>query len=167
MRGGGMIDAAEKFHLRIDHFDAGRAHLVDFGFAMQDKKLALLEATLEIAAVKKLTGELAGGILHEKMVDGVAPAHGAHGLSAHDPGADRVNALRLDILDVGEVDAVFVAEGEIVQEIVEYKDTALGKEFGALRADAFDHADFSGQGEGHRCVIYTIEGEAAAKVAGH
>jgi hypothetical protein len=30
-----------------------------------------------------------------------------------------------------------------------------------LGADAFDHADFRGQGERHRCVIYTI----GAKVA--
>jgi hypothetical protein len=107
--------------------------------------------------MEKFAGELAGGILHEKMVDGVASAHGADGLAAHDAGANSVDAVGLDVLDIGEVDAVFVAEGEIVEEIVDGVDAALGEEFGAVRADAFDHADFGGQGQGHRWFIYIIE----------
>jgi len=111
---------------------------------VEDDELALLEAAFEIAAVKKFAGELAGGILHEEMIDGVASAHGAHGLTAHDAGANGVDAVGLDVLDVGEMDAVFVAEGQIVEEIVERVDAALGEEFGAVGADAFDHADFGG-----------------------
>jgi hypothetical protein len=33
-----------------------------------------------------------------------------------------------------------------VEEIVDGVDAALGEEFGAVGADAFDHADFGGQG---------------------
>jgi len=84
------------------------------------------------------------------MVDGVASAHGADGLAAHDASANGVDAVGLDVADVGEVDAIFVAEGEIVEEIVDGVDSALGEEFGAVGADAFDHADFGGQGQGHR-----------------
>ena len=129
--------------------------------------MALLEAIFEIAAVKKFAGELAGRILHKKMIDGVASAHGAHGLTAHDTGANRVYAVGLDVLYVGEVDAVFVAERQVVKEIVDRVDAALGEEFGTLWADAFDHADFGGQRDGHRCVIYIIWRKVAVKSWGY
>jgi len=161
VRGGGMIDAAKQLDLRIDHFDARRAHLVDFGFAVENEELALLEAPFEVAAVEKFAGELAGGILHKEVVDRVASAHGAQGLAAHDASANGVDAVGLNVLDIGEMHAVFVAERQIEKKIVERIDAAFSEEFGALGPDAFDHADFGGQGERHRCVIYTI----GAKVA--
>jgi hypothetical protein len=43
-----------------------------------------------------------------------------------------------------------------VKEIVDGVNAALGEELGAVGADAFDHAYFGCQGEGHPCVIYTI-----------
>jgi len=46
VRGGGMIDAAKQLDLRIDHFDARGAHFIDFGFAVENEELALLEAAL-------------------------------------------------------------------------------------------------------------------------
>ncbi len=121
----------------------------------------MLEAAFEVAAVEKLAGELAGGILNQKMVDRVASAHGAQGLAAHDAGANGVDAVGLDVFDIGEMDAVFIAERQVEKKVVQRVDAALGQEFGTLGADAFDHADFGGQGERHRCVIYTI----GAKVA--
>src|SRR5882762_7500905 len=111
--------------------------------------------------MKKLAGELAGRILHQKMVDGVASTHGAQGLAAQHARADRVYAIGLDVLDIGEMDAVFVAERQIEKKVIERIDAAFSEEFGTLGPDAFDHADFGGQGERHRCVIYTI----GAKVA--
>src|ERR1700722_15453397 len=162
-----MVDAAEELHLGIDHFDARGTHLVDFGFAVKDQELALLETVFEIAAVKKLAGKLAGGILHEKMIDGIASAHGAHGLAAHYASANGVNAVGFDVLDVGEVDAVFVAKRQVMKEIVDRVDAAFGEEFGTLWADAFDHADFGGQRDGHRCVIYIIWRKGAVKSWGY
>src|SRR5580658_1840697 len=84
------------------------------------------------------------------MIDGVVGEFVGDGLATHDAGADGVDAVGLDVFDVGEVDAVFVAKREIREEILEGIDAALGEEFGALRADAFDHADFGGEGESHR-----------------
>jgi hypothetical protein len=43
------------------------------------------------------------------------------------------------------MDAVFVAKREIAEKILERVDAALGEEFGALRADPFDHADFGAE----------------------
>src|SRR5712672_1256822 len=61
--GGVEFLAAEDFDLRIDHFKARGAQLVNFGFAVKDEKLAGLEAALEVAAVKKFDGERAAGFV--------------------------------------------------------------------------------------------------------
>jgi hypothetical protein len=114
---------------------------------VEDEELALLETAFEIATMKEFAGELAGRVLHEEMIDGVASAHGTHGLAAHDAGANGVDAVGLDVADVGEVDAVFVAEGQVMKEIVDGVDATFSEEFGAMRADALDHADFGGQGQ--------------------
>jgi len=148
--GGVGLAVAKHFELRIDHFEARGAELIDFGFAVKDELLAGLEAAFEIAAMKKFAGEeAAGGVLHEQMIDGVVGEFVGDGLAAHDFGTNGVDAVGLDVFDIREMDAVFVAEGEIGEEILEGVDAALGEKFGALRADAFDHADFGGEGESH------------------
>ena len=90
------------------------------------------------------------------MIDGVVGEFVGNGLAAHDAGADGVDAVRLEVFYVGEVDAVFVAEGEIGEQVFKGIDAALGEEFGALRADAFDHADFGGESESHLTLLYII-----------
>ena len=132
-----MVDAAEQLDLRIDHFEACRTHFVDFRFAVEHQELALLEAAFEIAAVKKFAGEETGGVLHQQMIDRVSAARGAYGLAAHYAGANGIDAVGLDVFDIAEMDAVFVAEGEIEEEIFESVDAAFGQEFGALRAYTF------------------------------
>ena len=47
------------------------------------------------------------------------------------------------------MDAVFVAEREIAEQVFKGVDGALGEEFGALRADSFEHADIGLQAFGH------------------
>ncbi len=158
--GGVRLTVTKHFELRIDHFEARGAELIDFGFAVKDELLAGFEAAFEIAAVKKFAREeAAGGVLHEKMVDGVVGEFVGDGLAAHDARADRVDAVGLDVFYVGEMDAVFVAEGEIGEEILEGVDAALGEEFGALRADAFDHANFGGEAESHEHFFISFPGE--------
>ena len=96
------------------------------------------------------------------MIDGVVGEFVGDGLAAHDAGADGVDAVGLDVFYVGEMDAVFVAEGEIGEEILEGVDAALGEEFGALGADAFDHADFGGEAESHQHLfISSLRGRTA------
>src|SRR5271165_2634835 len=145
---------AEDFDLRINHFAAGRAQLVDFDFAVKDDLLTGLEASFEIAAVKEFAGERAGIVLHEKMIDGVAAVHAADGLAAHDARANGVDIVGLKIFDFGEVGTVFVAKGQVVKEIVECVDAAFGEKFGALRAHTFDHADFGLQTDRHSLPLY-------------
>jgi hypothetical protein len=164
--GGVGLAIAKHFELGIDHFDAGGAELIDFSFAVKDELLAGLEAAFEIAAVKKLAGEEAtGGVLHEEMIDGVVGELIGDGLAAHDFGANGVGAGRLDVFYGGEMDAIFVAEGEIGEEILEGKDAALGEKFGALRADAFDHADFGGETESHEHFFISFPRETNCAVA--
>ena len=62
--GGVGLAFAKHFELRVDHFDAGGAELIDFGFAVKDELLAGFESAFEVAAVKKFAGEeAAGGVL--------------------------------------------------------------------------------------------------------
>ncbi len=97
--------------------------------------------------MKEFAGEqAAGGVLNEQVIDGVAAAHAADGLAAHDLGADGVDAVGLDVLDIGKMDAVFVAERQIREQVFEGVKAALGEHFGALRTDTLDHADFGEEG---------------------
>src|SRR5262249_23264154 len=124
-------------------------HFVDFDFAVKHKKLAGLEAAFQVAAVKKLDGQLAGFILHEEMIDGVAAAHPANGLATHHASAHSVNSAGLDVFEVGEMDAVFVAKRQIAEQIFERVNVAFSEQLGALRADAFDHAHFGSEVHPH------------------
>jgi len=140
----------EDFDLGINHFEARGAELVDLCLAMKDELLAGFQAAFEIAAVKKFDGEkTARVVLNEQVIDGVAAAaHAADGLAAHHARANGVNAVGLDVLHLGKMDAVFVAKGEIAEQVFERVDAALREQFSALRANAFDHAYF--RAEVHR-----------------
>jgi hypothetical protein len=97
--------------LRIDHFDAGGAKAIDFGFAVKDQQLAELQAAFEIATVKKFAGQGTSIVLDKQMIDGVTAAHAANRLTASDADAEGENAVGADVFDLGKLDAVFVAEG--------------------------------------------------------
>jgi hypothetical protein len=138
--------------LRVDHFATRGPELIDFDFAVQDKELAGFEPAFEVTAVKKLDGERAGFVLNEQMIDSIAAAHAADGLAAHDFSANGVDTVWLNVFEAGETDAVFVAKWQIGEQIFECMDSALGEEFGSLRANAFDHADF--RSESYRHAIF-------------
>src|SRR5262249_49442557 len=131
--------AADHFHLRIDHFDASGPLLVHFRFAVKNQLLAGLETAFEIAAVEKLAGQGARFVLHQQVIDGVAAAHGTNGLAAHDSYAQGKNSVWADVLYMGKLDAVFITEGQIGEQIFQSMDAALREQLGALRADALDH----------------------------
>ena len=155
-----VIVAAEQLDMRIDHFEAGGAELIDFDFAVEDEELAGLVAAFEIAAVEKFAVEQTpGGILDEEVVDSVVGVLIGDGLAAHDAGANGVDAVGLDVLDGGEMDAIFVAKGQVAEEIFKGIDAALGEELGALRADAFDHAHFGGKGQSHGRFFISLSDE--------
>ena len=103
------------------------------------------EFSHDLSEREEFDGELAAGVANEHVKDGVASAHGADGLAAHDLHANGVDAVGLDVFYVGEMDAVFVAEGQIIQKVFEGEDAALGEQFGSLGANALDHADFGGE----------------------
>jgi hypothetical protein len=148
--GGVRLIVAEHLELRIDHFEARWAELIDFGFAVKDELLARLEAAFEITSVKKLAGEqAAGGVLHEQMIDGVVTKFVGNGLAAHDARANGVRAGRLDVANIRKMNAVFVSEGEIGEQVFKSINAALREQLGALRADALNHAHFGGRVQCH------------------
>ena len=134
---------AEHFHLRIDHFEPRGPQLVDLRFSVQNQPLAWLQPAFEVTAVKKFAGQQAAGrVLHQQVINGVAAAHSADGLAAHHLGANGVNAVGLDVLHIRKMDAIFVAKRQVREQVFERVKAALGEQFGALRADALDHAHF-------------------------
>jgi len=54
------------------------------------------------------------------------------------------------------MDAVFVTKWQIEKKIVERIDAAFSEEFGALGADAFDHANSVSGESGIDALFYTI-----------
>jgi hypothetical protein len=136
--------------LRIDHFNARGAKAIDFGFAIEDEKLAGFQAAFEVATMKKFAGERTGVVLHEKVIDGIASTHAANSLTAGDADTQRENIVGTHVFDLRKVEAVFVAEREVAEKIVESVDAAFGEELGALRAYAFDHLDVGLQAVGHK-----------------
>src|SRR5712692_201986 len=148
--GGVHFLVAEHFDLRIDHLQARGAELINLRFAMENEQLTGLQAAFEITTVETLAGEqTAGVVLDEQMIDGVAAAHTSDGLAAHYARANGVGAVRLDVFHRGKMNAIFVAKGEIAQQILERVDAALREQFGALRANALDHAYFGAQTHCH------------------
>src|SRR5882762_3744605 len=144
--GGVHFFIAQHFDLRIDHLQPRGPQLIDLRLAMKNEQLPGLQPTFEIASVVKLARQrTAGVVLHQQVIDGVAAAHAAHRLAAHDARANGIRAVRLNVLHLGEMDAVFIAKGEVAQQILERVDPALREQFGALRAHAFDHAHFGAE----------------------
>ena len=58
------------------------------------------------------------------------------------------------------MDAIFVTKRQVAEKVFERVNAALGEEFGALRADSFQHAYVGLQAFGHRG-FYTIGAEKA------
>ncbi len=50
--------------------------------------------------MEKFTGQQAGVVFNQKVIDSVAAAHGAHRLTAHDLRADGVDAVGLNVADI-------------------------------------------------------------------
>ena len=108
--------------------------------------------------MKKLAGKLATSfVLYKQVVNGVAAeAHVSNGLAAHDPRSNRVGAVRLNVLDLRKMDAVFVTKRKVAEQIFERMNTALREQFGALRADALDHAHFGAEAHRHGLLFISL-----------
>jgi hypothetical protein len=134
--------------------------LVDFDLAVKYQELAGFEAAFQVSTMEKFAGkEAAGGVLHQEMIDGVATVapHGTDGLAAHDFDANGVDAVRLNVADVRKMDAIFVPEWKIGEEVFESVQAALGQKFGALRPDSFDHANFGGESQRRHAEFFIPE----------
>ena len=106
--------------------------------------------------MKEFHRQLARFILNEQVIDGIATAHPANGLATHHASANGVDVAGLDIFEIGEMDAVFVAERKIAEQILERVDAALSEQLGSMRADALDHANF--RSEIHPHVTLLVSG---------
>jgi hypothetical protein len=150
--------AVQQFDLRINHFQARRPQPVDFRLAVKNQKLPGLQSPFEIAAVKKLASQQSARlVLDQQMINSVAAETPAsNGLPAHHPRANGVGSVWLNVFDLREVHAVFVAKRQVAEQISERADAALGEQFGALRAHPLDHAHFATEAHGHGLLFISL-----------
>src|SRR5262245_30183268 len=100
--------------------------------------------------MKKFAGERkARFVLDQQMIDRVSSAPAAYGRAAGDANAQCIDVAGTDVFDLGKADAVFVTKRQVSEKIFDRVDAALGEEFGALRADSFEHAHVGLQTFGH------------------
>ena len=154
----GGIDflAVQDFDRRIHHLSASRALLVNFHLAVKDQLLARLQAAFQVAPVKKLAGKRARVVLDKQMVDGVAAIHPAYGLATHHLGSQGINPIGLNILNLGEMDGVFVTERQVIQQVFQGINPALRQKFCTARAHALHHLHIRLQANAHAPFLYII-----------
>src|SRR5271156_4345345 len=92
------------------------------------------------------------------MEYGAAAALEADGgaATAGDFGEDRLHLTGNYFGDGGEAQAVFVAEGQVAEEIADGDDTASFQSGGAVRAYAVEVFDRVGQGDGGHRILATL-----------
>ncbi len=100
--GGIDFAGAQHFDLRIHHFSARGAQLIDFHFAVENYFLAGLQPPFQVATMKEFAGQRARIILNQEVINGIAAAHAPHCLAAHYARTQRINAVRLNVLDLGK-----------------------------------------------------------------
>ena len=105
---------------------------------MHHEPLAFLEPALQIRAVKKARVQRGRIIAHRHVKHSCAPTSEAHRASpaAGHFGKNCVHLSGNDLRDGRESDSVFVAEGQIAEQIADGQDAALLERRGALRANA-------------------------------
>jgi hypothetical protein len=115
--------------------------------------LAVFQFSFQVAAVEKPNVHRAGSVADGYVEDGAAAALEADrgAPSACDFGENCLNLARNYFGDWSETEAVFVAEGEIAEEIADGDDASSFESGGALRTYAVEIFDGVGQGDGrHR-----------------
>ena len=150
----------QDFELRLDHFEAagggaesargcgGHGGAGGFELAVDGDHLAELELVLEIRAVEPHALDGAEALAEGHLEDGAgagAEEDGAADLAddgGHGAGGERGDGLR--------VEAVFVAEGQVVEQVFDGFDAAGGEGGGDALADAFYVFDRGGEFEHQR-----------------
>lgn len=129
----------EELELRLDHFEAAGRGAGGFELAEEGDGGAEGEAVFEVGAVEPHAldggGALADGHLEERH------AGGAEESGTADLADDRGHGSGLEIRDGLGVEAVFVAEGQVIEEVFDGVEVAAGELGGDALADALDEAE--------------------------
>ena len=152
--GGIGIFRAEQFERGIGHLDAAGTVRIEIGFAVHHDALTRAQAPLEIATVKKFARQHTGLVAHQQVIDG-SPAAAQAGQAAigHRTlnGISRAGNQRVN---PGEVNAILVAERQIVEQIADGRDTARRQKSGSLRPNTLQIFHFACGSQIHRAAGY-------------
>ena len=150
-RGGGLlfsligaalfVDVAQNLELRLHNLQLAVAVL--FNLAVERQHLSGLEAALEIRGVKPQALQLGAALADGKLEDG----HTARAKQSRvaDLGDYRRHFSGAQFGDRTRVQTVFVAEGQVVQQVVDGSNILGAKHLGQARTDAFHILHWSGR----------------------
>ena len=132
---------AENFELRLHELQISAALLLNL--AVKGYKLPGLETVAQISGVEpdalQAASALAGRHLKNGHAAGAEQARGA------DFGDDRGHLSRAQFGNSTRIDAVLVAKGQVMKQIVDGTDALGAQHFGQTRADALYILDRGGQ----------------------
>ena len=140
----------QDLELRLQDLEAMAAAIAGFDFAVQRDQHAGAKLVLQIGRVEpdalQRVAALADGHLEEGHAAGAEEAEGAH------LGDDAGHLARPQLADAARIQAIFVAEGQIVEQVLDRADALLQQDLGEPRADAFDVLHVGGEIE-HRVMV--------------
>ncbi len=133
----------EKFELRLDHFEAAGGGAGGVDLAEESDGGAEGEAVFEVGAVEPHALDGGGALADGHLEEG--HAGGAEEGGAADLADDGGHGAGFEIGDGLGVEAVFVAEGQVVEEVFDGVKVATGELDGDALADALDEAEGCGE----------------------
>ena len=146
--GVGVVGVGEELELGLEHFEAAGGGAGGLDGAVEGDEGAEGEAVFEVGAVEPHGFEGGGALADGELKEG--HAGGAKEGGAADFRDDGGGGAGLEGRDGLGVEAVFVAEGQVVEEVFDGEDALAGELGGDAVADAFDKA--KGRGEIGHCI---------------
>ena len=132
--------AIQKFKLRLGDLQAA-AFPAFFHLAIERDELAGLEAVTQVFTVKPDAFERGASLAGDQLKDGHAVARAKHGGVA-DFGNDGGHLSGAQLANATRIQAVFIAERQIIEQVLNGGDVLLRQPFGNARANAFNEFDF-------------------------
>ena len=139
----GAAGGREKLELRLDHFEAASGGAGGFELAVEGDHGAEGEAIFEVSAIEPHGLDGGGALADSHLEEG--HAGGAEEGGATDLADDGGHGAGFELGDGLGMEAVFVAEGEMVKEVFDGVEVAAGEFGGDAIADALDEAEGCGE----------------------
>ena len=140
----------QDLELRLDDFEAMAAAIASLDLAIQRERHAGAKLVLQVGGVKpnalQRVAPLADGHLEDRHAARAEQSEGAH------VGDDAGHLAHAKLADAARVQAIFVAEGQVVEQVFDGCNALLQQDLRELRPDAFYELHIGSKVE-HRAMV--------------